>query len=239
MDEKKRLLPVEAAEQFVDRFFPKSLGAVLGGSVVRGEETSTSDLDIVVIDNTIKYAYRESLIEFGWPIEVFVHTMTSYKKFFEIDYKRARPSLQRMISEGVILKDTGVIELIKKEANEILDKGPEKWTEEIIRQKRYFITDALDDFIGSTNRSEQIFIVNYLAEAVHEFTLRTNGHWIGSSKWIVRALRQYDENVAEEFVEAFDAFYKNNEKEKIIKLVHTTLKPFGGRLFEGFSMGKD
>lgn len=28
-------------------------------------------------------AYRESLFEFGWAIEVFVHNLTSYKDFFQ------------------------------------------------------------------------------------------------------------------------------------------------------------
>jgi predicted nucleotidyltransferase len=235
----KKLNPIEAAKRFINKHFPNCQGAVLAGSVVRGEETDTSDLDIVVFDKSINSSYRESLIDFGWAIEIFVHNLNSYKHFFEMDYKDAKPSMQRMVLEGIILKDEGIIESIKEEAKEILDKGPERWTEEIITTKRYFITDALDDFIGCKNRAEEIFIANTLAELIQEFILRTNGRWIGSSKWIIRALKQYDEKFTEEFVESFDDYYKTSEKSKVIHLSEMVLEPYGGRLFEGFSLGKE
>ncbi|RBW67556.1 nucleotidyltransferase domain-containing protein [Bacillus taeanensis] len=238
MGEFKRLHPFEAAQQFVDKHFPRCHGAVLAGSVVRGEATETSDLDIVIFDDNLHESFRESLTDFGWAIEIFVHNLTSYKQFFESDCERATPSMPRMISEGIVLKDKGVIGLIKKEAKEILEKGPEEWSEETIKTKRYFITDALDDFIGCTNRAEEIFIANTLAELIHEFVLRTNGYWIGTSKWIVRSLKDFDKEFTEEFVEAFDFFYKTGKKNKVVQLVDKVLDPYGGRLFDGFSLGK-
>jgi predicted nucleotidyltransferase len=238
MENFNKLYPREAAFQFLNKYFPSCQGALLAGSVVRGEATDTSDLDIVIFDNKIGSAFRESLIDFGWAIEVFVHNLTSYKHFFESDYERARPSLPRMVSEGIILKDDGMIDSIKKEAKALLDNGPEEWSMEIINTKRYFITDALDDFLGCSNRAEEIFIANTLAELVSEFVLRTNCQWIGASKWIVRSLRHYDVDFANGFVEAFDIFYKTGEKTQVIQLVKDILKPFGGELFDGFSMGK-
>lgn len=127
-----RLDPVEAAKQFINRHFPFCQGALLAGSVVRGEVTETSDLDLVVFDNKLDSAYRESLFEMDWPIEVFVHNLTSYKEFFQADCRRARPSLPRMVSEGIVIKDTGIMESIKLEARQILDNGPEKWSNDTI-----------------------------------------------------------------------------------------------------------
>ncbi|MES9681366.1 nucleotidyltransferase domain-containing protein [Gottfriedia acidiceleris] len=238
MNHLNKLDHIEAANQFINKYFPNCQGALLAGSVVRGEATETSDLDIVIFDKSLSSSYRESLKEFGWDIEVFVHNLSTYKQFFKSDYERARPSLPMMVSEGIILKDEGVINDIKKEANDILDKGPEKWAEDTIKVKRYFITDTLNDFIGSSNRAEELFIANTLAELVSEFVLRTNGKWIGSSKWIIRSLRQYNEEFANILVEAFDLFYTKGDKNRIIKLVDEVLQPFGGQLFEGFSLGK-
>ncbi|PGS56380.1 nucleotidyltransferase domain-containing protein [Bacillus sp. AFS041924] len=238
MNHFNKLNPIEAANHFINKYFPNCQGALLAGSVVRGEATETSDLDIVIFVEDLTSSYRESLIEFDWNIEVFVHNVTSYKQFFESDYERARPSLPRMVSEGIVLKDEGIINDIKKEANAILDKGPEKWSEETIKLKRYFITDALNDFIGTSNRAEGLFIANTLAELVSEFVLRTNQKWVGSSKWIVRSLRHYDEDFANRFVEAFDLFYTIGNKHRIIELANDILQPYGGRLFEGFSLGK-
>ena len=238
MEELYRLEPVPAARKFIENHFPDCDGALLAGSVVRGEATKTSDLDIVIFDKINHSSYRESVIEYGWPIEVFVHNLSSYQDYFESDYKRAKPSLPRMVSEGIILKDNGVIHSIKNEAEELLSKGPEKWSTEIIDTKRYFITDTLDDFIGSNDRAEGIFIANTLAELVSEFVLRTNNRWFGASKWIIRSLKDYDTNFAEQFVDAFDLFYRSNSKNEVINLVDEILYPHGGRLFDGFSIGK-
>jgi predicted nucleotidyltransferase len=234
----EKLPPFEAARKFVEKYFPDCQAAVLAGSVVRGEATATSDLDIVVFDESLPSSYRESLIDFGWAIEVFVHNLTSYKHFFEMDYKNAKPSMQRMIYEGLVLKDEGVLQSIKDEAKAILDKGPEHWSEATITTKRYFITDVLDDFSGCQNRAEQLFVANALAELLQEFVLRMNGQWVGTSKWVIRALKQYDVEFTERFAEAFDLFYKTGEKSKVIELTDQVLEPYGGRLFEGFSLGK-
>lgn len=233
-----KLNPIEAALKFINEHFPNCQGALLAGSVVRGEATETSDLDIVIFDKNLSSSYRESLIDYGWAIEVFVHNLNSYKQFFEMDYKRARPSMPRMVSEGIVLKDDGIIDSIKKEAMEILNNGPEEWSEETINTKRYFITDALDDFIGCSNRAEDIFIANTLAELLSEFVLRTNRQWIGASKWVIRSLKNYDEEFANYFVEAFDNFYKTGNKKRVIQLVDYVLQPFGGQLFGGFTFGK-
>lgn len=65
---------LEAAHAFVAHRFPNCSAAFLAGSVVRGEATSTSDLDIVIVGDDIRAPYRESFHELSWPIETFVHT---------------------------------------------------------------------------------------------------------------------------------------------------------------------
>ena len=46
-----------------------------------------------------------------------------------------------------------------------MEKGPEKWSLETIKLKRYFVTDALDDFIGSSREDEDLFIANSLQKS--------------------------------------------------------------------------
>ncbi|QTM98970.1 nucleotidyltransferase domain-containing protein [Sediminibacillus dalangtanensis] len=231
--------PETAAKKFIDKRFPDCQGALLAGSVVRGEATVASDLDIVIFVDHYSGSYRESFVEFDWPIEVFVHNLQSYKEFFLQDMERARPSLPRMVSEGIVLKDSGgLIDSIKKEAAALLAAGPKRWTASVIEQKRYFLTDALDDFIGSNLREEDLVIANTLAQLTSEFYLRVNGQWVGASKWTIRALRHYNPGFADRFALAFDSFYRDSHKEKVIQLVDSVMEPYGGRLFAGFSIGK-
>ncbi|MDQ0255298.1 hypothetical protein J2S74_002680 [Evansella vedderi] len=238
MNYTNRLQPYEAANHFIYKYYPNCDGALLAGSVIRGEATKTSDLDIIIFDRKLRSSYRESLLFMGWPIEVFANNLTSYKQFFKSDYEQAMPTHQMMVVEGRIIVDRGVIASIKQEARQMLEMGPLPWSKEIIDTKRYFITDVLDDFIGATDRAEEIFIANTLAEWIHEFVLRTNYQWVGESKWIVRSLKRYDPQFTEEFVSAFDDFYRNGKKQKVIDLTDKVLSPYGGRLFHGFSVGK-
>ncbi|AIY05674.1 hypothetical protein Plano_1709 [Planococcus sp. PAMC 21323] len=238
MTDVQRLDPIEATRLFIKENFPRCQAALLAGSVVRGESTETSDLDIVVFDEKFSSSYRESFFKYGWRIEVFVHNLTSYKSYFLSDIKRARPSLPQMVVEGVIIKDEGLVTKLKEEANILLNKGPEEWSARTIVEKRYFLTDSLDDFTGCNDRAEEIFIVATLAELVSEFVLRTNNCWIGNSKWMVRSLKMYDIKFTDDFVTAFDEYYRTGDKLTVIQLVDAVLEPHGGRLFEGFSSGK-
>ncbi|MDP9728266.1 hypothetical protein J2S04_001198 [Alicyclobacillus tengchongensis] len=43
---------------------------------------------------------------------------------------------------------------------------------------------------------------------------------------------------ASEFIHAFTTFYQTGDKDEIVQLTNKVLEPFGGRLFDGFSLGK-
>jgi hypothetical protein len=174
----------------------------------------------------------------GWMVELFVHDPVTYKAFFEEDRRLARPSLQQMCSEGIILKEDPLAYQIKEEARRSLDSGPIPWTENEIYVKRYDLTDLLLDFEGTEKREEGIFIAGALAKATQEFILRTNGQWIGYKKWIPQALQRYDSDLKTEFISAFDTYFKEDKKTAVIHLIDKILKPFGGRLFDGFTQGK-
>ena len=234
----KKSEPLVVAEHFIRQYFPNCLGAILAGSLVRGEGTSTSDLDIVIFDENVHSSYRESFFFEEWPVELFVHNMNSYKHFFELDCERAKPSLPKMIAEGLVIKGQGALTSIQEEARLLLSNGPSEWSKATITIKRYFLTDVLDDFIGCTNSQEELYVAHSLFDLASEFVLRTNRQWTGTSKWGYRALKQFDESFANKFTEAFDAYYKHGEKEKIVEIVEEVLQPYGGRLFEGFSLGK-
>ncbi|MDN4073572.1 nucleotidyltransferase domain-containing protein [Fictibacillus terranigra] len=234
----KKQNAIEAAKKFVDHYFPSGEVAFLAGSIVRGEGTESSDLDIVIFDALADHSYRKSYVEYGWPIEAFVHSFQSYKVFFKENRERARPSLPQMCAEGIILKDNGQASAIKNESLALLKRGPLPWKSKEVDAARYGISNLLDDLDGSNNPFEDLFIVSKLAEMIHEFVLRVNGCWIGEGKWMVRALKEFDEEFALQFVQVFDSYYKNRDKENVVRFADHVLEPYGGRLFEGYSLGK-
>ncbi len=79
----KKISYMEAAERFVANQFPSCEAAILAGSVVQGGATETSDLDIVILDESGPGPFRRTYKAFGWVIEAFVLTKETYRYFFD------------------------------------------------------------------------------------------------------------------------------------------------------------
>lgn len=230
---------LKAAKKYIDDYFSDCLVAFLAGSVVRGEATKTSDLDIVVISPNIESAYRESLYEYGWPIEVFAYNKESYKIFFKMDIEDRVPSLPRMCSEGITLKDTqDLAKVIKDEADKLLSKGVGAFTTQELQNQRYLITDRLDDLIGAEKRDQEIFLVNELTEVITNFILVNSGRWKSQGKWIPKSLKSLDAELYQKLMTSLERFYKNDSKKEFLEFVENQLARFGGRLFTGYIIGK-
>lgn len=228
--------PLQVAARLVSSEFANCLAAFLAGSVVRDEHTPTSDLDIVIVSLEDPAApYRRSCLRGGWPVELFVHTPDSLRRFFEMDCRDRQPSLPQMVSEGLIIyQQAPWAEELKAEAQKLLQQGPPPLSSAQIESRRYFLTDLLDDLKGSQRPEESIFIANELAEAAAQFYLDYHGHWQGHGKWLYRALKRAEPLLAQRLVEALQAVYQDRLNQPLAELVTELLSPAGGLLFDGY-----
>ena len=223
---------LDIAKKFVSTHFPECEIALLSGSVVRGEETPSSDLDIIIIDSV---SFRKSYLFFDWPIEAFVHNKESLDYTFFIEKHHGIPIVTRMCAEGVIIKgDEAANDLIKKGKENLLD-GPSELSQKKLDEARYTISDLIIDFEGSEVEEEDIYTVTALTDCLHRFILRANQMWTGEGKWMYRSLRKYDEAIAERFTQCINNFYKTNQKDELIQFVDEILHPYGGRLFHEYT----
>jgi predicted nucleotidyltransferase len=228
---------VEAAKCFVIEEFPNSDFAILAGSASRGEETPSSDLDIIIF-NANSESYRKSFVLYDWRIEAFIHNYQSYLIEFEREKQKGRPILGNMISEGKILKNNNEYLQVKDNAFQHVSSGPVPLTEEYIKASRYFIGDLLDDFIDAKSNEEALITLNNLSLEIPDFILRLNKQWSGRGKGLTRALRSFDEGIYDEFFNSLNEFYIANNKQPFVDFVNRVYKPIGGLLFEGFSTKK-
>ncbi|MDO8271152.1 MAG: nucleotidyltransferase domain-containing protein [Gammaproteobacteria bacterium] len=149
----------------------------LAGSVIRGEGTKTSDLDLVVIYDSLPNAYRDSYNYGGWPVEAFVHDPQTLEYFIrKVDAPSGVPSLAAMVSEGIELPSpTGLSQRLKQLANEAFQAGPPRWTATDVDNSRYLISDLIEDLREPRTPCEMYAIASQLFTAISNHYFRSQG----------------------------------------------------------------
>ena len=207
----------------------------LAGSIVRGEGTPQSDLDLVVIFDMLPNAYRESFYFGDFPVEAFVHDPETFNYFlFEVDRPSGIPSLAQMTLEGIELPEpSDVSQSLKRLAASVIEAGPPKLSAEDVRKLRYQVTSLTDDVRQPRSKDELFASGAELYEALADYYFRTNNLWSAKGKSIPRILKQADADLCLRYCNSFEELFSHGHPEKVIALVDELLQANGGFLFDG------
>ncbi|MDU0342210.1 nucleotidyltransferase domain-containing protein [Bosea rubneri] len=217
------------ASRYADAAF-----AFAAGSIMRGQGTWLSDIDLVVVYDHLEAARRESFIAGGLPIEAFVHDPETLAWFVNADVARGCPSILNMVAEGVILgRAHDRAAALQRDVARRLAEGPPPLAQAQLNVLRYEITDAIDDLRGERSPGETMAIGAALHPRLAELALRGRGRWNGTGKWVPRLLQAADAGLADRFEAAFRALFAAGASDLVIALAEQELAPHGGRLFDG------
>jgi predicted nucleotidyltransferase len=227
---------IEITKEILHTRYSSSEFAFLSGSIIRGEGTPFSDLDIVVIFVDLPNAFRESFYVRDFPVETFVHTPETLNYFFEQDAKQGIPSLPQMIVEGVAVpNETELSNKLKTLANKVLQNPPKLPTEKL-DMIRYGITNLIDDLREPRSKEELTATATELYNVLADFYFRANGLWSAQNKAIPRLLQKNDSKLCRKYCESFEELFISGKQQKVIKLTEKILEPHGGFLFEGVKL---
>jgi predicted nucleotidyltransferase len=206
------------------------------GSIVRGEGTPFSDLDLVVVYPQLERAYRESFRFDGLPVEAFVHDPATLEYFFvEVDRPTGVPSLPQMVVEGVeIPRATDLSRRLKQRAAEVIAAGPPALDADTEQRMRYMVCDLLDDLRAPRNRDEMIGAGARLYEQLADYYLRRRGRWSAKGKAIPRVLAQADATLGAAYGDAFSELFGRGDTASVLRVAERILKESGGPLFDGY-----
>jgi hypothetical protein len=216
--------------------YPAADVILAAGSLIRGEGTATSDLDLVVLYARLPCARRESFRADGFPVEAFVHDPETLEYFIStMDVPSGVPSLPRMVLEGLeVPGPTDLSRAAKARADAVLTAGPPRLDAEHEQRMRYAISDLLDDLRAPRSQDEAVAIGTRLYEQLADYHLRRLGLWSARGKGIPRALRTHDAGLAARYAAAFHALFAAGDGARAIDLAEALLAPAGGPLFEGY-----
>ena len=229
---------ISVANQLYTERYQDAEVLLLCGSVVRGEHTETSDLDLVVLYSGIPNAYRASYYYQGWPVEAFHHDMQTLHYFFEqVDRPTGIPVLMQMVAEGIeIPKQCAVSDQAKTLARKYLAMGPPVWDQLELEKSRYLLSDLVEDLRGTTNEVERQAIVMRLYEPFVHHVFRSRNVWAAKGKWIPRRLSDVAPGYAEELFNHINTAVRGEGIDQLIELVENELAKDGGYLFEGYTL---
>ena len=232
-----RPTPIATARRIFEERYPKAKVVLLAGSVIRGEGTAHSDLDLVVIYDELKSAYRESFLFDGWPVEAFVHDPATLAYFTQqVDIPTGVPSLCHMVADGIAIgEESDLCLTLKRRAKALLDRGPDPLTDKEIDGLRYAISDQLDDLRAPRDHAEAVASATVLYGTLTNFWFRSQRRWSAKGKSIPRRVRALDPAFADRLEAAFLTLFSDGEPADVIRLAEELLAPYGGCLFEGYT----
>ena len=216
--------------------FPDAAIVFVAGSLVRGEGTASSDLDLVVIYAQLPAAYRESFRVGDYPVEAFVHDPETLEYFFsEVDGPSGVPALAQMVVEGIETQAaSNLSRVLKERAAAVIAAGPPRLETEHERRLRYMVTDLLDDLRDPRSEDERNGIGARLYEQLADYHLRRLGLWSGRGKAIPRALERADPDLRARYCGSFGRLFRLGDTREVIVLAEDLLRFGGGLLFDGY-----
>ena len=226
--------PVDAANRIVHEHYRDCLAAFLASGVLSEHRTPTSDLDIVIVVASGPAPHRKTITAYGWLVELFVHTLESLPHFFDLDARDQRCTLARMCTGYVVFDDAGVAGAIRAMAHGVIDAGPRALSSAEIDERRYHLTDLLDDVNGARDPDEIIFIAGQLIHQAGALVLASQRQWRGTGKWMVRQLDATGGDFADRLAHSFRTLVVSGQRDELNAVVTAALSLVGGPLSDGY-----
>jgi hypothetical protein len=225
----------ECAMQYVGQYFPAARCVILAGSAETALATATSDLDIVIINEAGSPVLRRTDVHAGRVIEAFVHTPTSVHEFLQREVPRRRSPLLHMCAQGRILVDpAGFGAALQMECRRRLADGPPPLSDAEDEDRRYAITDLLDDLAGCRDPAELVFIATRLLPLLAELVLLQDRQWISSGKWLLRRLSAWSPELAAVLVDSYRRSIVEHDPGPFLDAAAALVEERGGRVQAGY-----
>jgi Nucleotidyltransferase domain len=204
------------------------------GSAARGEETEFSDVDVIVLFNSITHAQRETFREGGWLVDAQIHDPETLNYLMTSDARLGSSIVAKMIVDAVLVpRATRESDQVSHIASQIVSAGPPS---QDFSGVRYMVGNIIADLKQSRDSHETLAIGVELYKILATFYFRSRQEWAVSKKMIPRALRVLDPGIEEKLHKAFLELFSGGCNGLVIEIAEDFLKPVGGPLYENFHM---
>lgn len=231
IDEAKRV-----AERYAAAHFPKALAVLLGGSWARGEAHADSDLDIVILDETVDRVLFEGVQFEDWIVDVCALNPGHAQVFFDDSARyRDAPIPRQVVDAIVVAGDPSLVERIRELAVDALNRGPEPLSESERIDARFYLTLLRQDLVHASPEALPA-LAAYAHVQLSKAALDAGRRWRAERKNLRRAVVDLDPGLAKDLDEAL-AEAVGGRSGPMVELCTRVLSLLGGplRTYERFS----
>ena len=100
--------------------------------------------------------------------------------------------------------------------------------------RRYALTDQLDDLVGCQDADELVVVGARLLSFAAELVLLERHRWLGHGKRLLRRLRGADPHLARELIDAYRSLVAHRDTRPLEQIARQVLDQSGGPLMEGY-----
>lgn len=185
----------QAVAHILERYDP--IAILVTGTIVRGNPSSTSDLDMWVLWNDPRRQRAQKWFN-GVPAEIFVNPPSRVQRYFDDERVGGKPITAHMVSTGFVVYDGDpVLREIREQAVKELAKGPDV-SEEGLTARRYraatLLEDALD--ILDDDPAGSVLLMSSAVEILARAQYLAAGRWLPRDKEVVARLGEMDSTFA-------------------------------------------
>jgi predicted nucleotidyltransferase len=222
---------VARASRFVAEHHPRAVAAFLGGSHARGAATATSDLDVVVVDPDVEWAYRRTWRFADVKVEAFCYRdLDVLVEWLAGQRAKRQPTLHSFVAESIVLLADGAALRVRDVAAQELAAGPGPLSPAQRDQLRHHPTDLHDD-LGDLAAAELPAFSAVVAVQLLATICDAHDHWVGKGKWLRRYAARLEPDLTDEIDRALVAA-AGGDRAPLLAASAAVLALVGGRLDE-------
>jgi GNAT superfamily N-acetyltransferase len=186
----------QAVEFILGRF--DMIGLFACGTIIRGNPSPTSDLDLYVI---VRRPQRQRLQRFfnGIACEIFSNPPFQIRKYFSEEQAEGTPITAHMLATGCMLLELDPVVSELRQQAAVLMASPPTIEPRVLFYRRYGLATQLEDgrdVSGSDPLAANLFL-NRAVDGMLEYAFLTHGRHIPRTKDMATALQALDPRLAE------------------------------------------
>jgi hypothetical protein len=153
----------------------------------------------------------------------------------KLEASDGKPALINMILQGQeIWAQNSVSIEAKSIAADALTNSPNAWSQQQIDKKVFSSQISWMILNPQKNKEEQIISSVHLFETLLQFYFRAATKWTASGKSLIRLFKQKNQELAEEWVTAFENLIQTSDSIAVETVMAKILAPHSGYLWDGF-----